>query len=127
MVEVHSRSAVGLDPGAFAIVERWLDKRKQLGINGRSPIFCTLAGKPVKTPYIRALLPRLAQRAGIEKRVHAHGLRHMHAAELMAEGVPVNVIQKQLGHSNLGTTSRYLDHIAPRDVIQTMQKREWKL
>ncbi len=65
--------------------------------------------------------------AGIEKRVHAHGLRHTHAAELAREGVPINVIQAQLGHSDLGTTSRYLAHIAPQELIEQMQKREWGL
>ncbi|MQA75751.1 MAG: tyrosine-type recombinase/integrase, partial [Solirubrobacterales bacterium] len=50
---------------------------------------------------MRRLLPRLARRAGIQKRVHAHGLRHAHAAELAAEGKPVNLIQRQLGHSSL--------------------------
>ena len=44
----------------------------------------------------RALLPRLAEKAGIEKRVHAHALRH--AAELAREGTPTNLIQAQLGH-----------------------------
>jgi hypothetical protein len=62
-------------------------------------------------------MPRLAAKANIEKRVHAHGLRHTHASELAREGVPMNVIQAQLGHSNLGTTSRYLAHIAPAEVI----------
>ncbi len=104
---------VGLDPPAFAVVERWLDARKRRGIPSRAPVFCTLAGEPIKTPYVRALLKRLARRAGIAKRVHPHGLRHTHSAELVAEGVPLNVIQKQLGHANLATTSRYLDHIAP--------------
>jgi integrase len=45
-------------------------------------------------------MPRLARRAGIEKRVHAHGLRHTHAAELALEGKPMNLIQAQLGHSS---------------------------
>ena len=34
-----------------------------------------------------------------------HQLRHAHAVELAREGVPLNVIQRQLGHANLGTTS----------------------
>jgi site-specific recombinase XerD len=118
---------VGFDPAGFALIERWLDKRSAQGINGRAPIFCTLDGKPLKTAYVRALLPRLAGKAGIEKRVHAHGLRHTHAAELAREGVPMNVIQAQLGHSNLGTTSRYLAHIAPAEVIRVMQGREWNV
>ena len=118
---------IGLDAGALAVVQRWIDVRSKRGIKGRSPLFCTLQGKPVKSAYIRALLPRIARKAGVEKRVHAHGLRHTHAAQLASEGVPVNVIQRQLGHSNAATTSRYLDHIAPKQVIETMRKRTWSL
>jgi integrase len=83
--------------------------------------------KKLETAYVRALLPRLAAKAEIEKRVHAHGLRHTHASELARGGVPMNVIQAQLGHSTLGTTSRYLAHIAPAEVIKVMQGREWEV
>ena len=116
---------VGLDPEAFAVVERWIDSRSARRINGRARLFCTLQGKPLDTAYIRALLPRLAKRAGVEKRVHAHGLRHTHAAELAREGFPINLIQAQLGHSSLATTSRYLAHIAPQQLVDAIQKREW--
>ena len=117
---------VGLDPTAFALVERWLDRRRALGISGRAPLLCTLRGERVKTAYVRALLPRLARRAGIEKRVHAHGLRHTHASELAREGLPMNLVQVQLGHSSLATTTRYLAHLAPAEVIAAMRQREWK-
>lgn len=43
------------------------------------------------------------------------------------EGVPVPIIQRVLGHASLATTQTYLDHIAPADVIEAMQKTEWKL
>jgi site-specific recombinase XerD len=55
--------------------------------------------------------------AGLEKRVHPHGLRHTHAAELAREGVPINVIRDQLGHSSLAVTDRYLRDVAPADLI----------
>jgi integrase len=55
---------------------------------------------------------------------HTHGLRHACAAELAAEGIPVNVIQQQLGHASLATTSRYLAHVAPQQLLDTMRKRE---
>ncbi len=77
--------------------------------------------------YVRALLPRLARKAGIEKRVHAHGLRHTHAFELANERTPLHVIQQQLGHSNVAVTSRYINHLAPTAVIETIKAREWKL
>jgi site-specific recombinase XerD len=119
------RRTIGLDPGAFAVVERWLDVRAKRGISGRAPIICTLKGKPVATAYVRGLMPRLARRARIEKRVHAHGLRHTHAAELAHEGHPMNLIQAQLGHASLATTNRYLAHIAPAQLIAAMRARTW--
>jgi integrase len=66
-------------------------------------------------------------RAGIDKRVHPHGFRHTHAVELVAEGAPVNVISRQLGHANSSVTARYLDHVAPAAVIETMQRRTWRV
>jgi integrase len=49
------------------------------------------------------------------------------AYELMMEGVPMPIIQQQLGHASLATTERYLRHIAPKDVIKAMRDRSWRL
>jgi site-specific recombinase XerD len=118
---------VGLDAGAWALLQLWLERRAALGLNGRQPVFCTLKGKPVSAAYVRMLLPRLARRAGIEKRVHAHGLRHTHAFELASEGTPIHVIQCQLGHSSAATTDRYIRHLRPEAVIEQMKGRTWSL
>ncbi len=120
------RRAVGLAPGPLAIGLRWVERRKQLGINGRAPLLCTLKGRPLKPSYVRTLLVRLADKVGIEKRGHPHGLRHSMAYELMMAGVPVPTIQQALGHASpLATTDRYLRHLAPRDVVMAMQARDW--
>lgn len=115
---------VAMDPDAFALVQLWLDRRARLGIPTRSRrVFCTLAGEPLKSSYVRMLMPRLGRKAGIDKRVHAHGLRHTFAAQLALEGVPMHVIQKCLGHANLVTTSTYLNHIAPVDLAELARNR----
>ena len=102
--------------------------RSQRGINGRNkPLFCTLDGEVLDASYVRRMLKRMAARAGIEKRVHPHGLRHTGASELLSEGVDVGVISKQLGHKSIATTARYLDHISPQRVIDTMRQRSWEL
>lgn len=116
---------VGIDAGAVALVQLWLESRQHLGLPTKAPLFCTLHGTSLKAPYVRELLRRLATKAGIEKRVHPHGLRHTMAAQLAAEGVPLPIIQRQLGHSSAATTSRYLDHLAPQQVIEAMRRRNW--
>jgi len=117
---------VALDPGAAALVERWLTERHQLGVTSRRRLFCTLTGQPLDPSYVRRLLPRLAARAGVDKRVHAHGLRHTHAAELAREGKPINLIRDQLGHHSLATTDRYLRDIAPEERLNALRARTWE-
>jgi len=115
---------VGLDAGAMDAVTRWMDRRREYGFRG-GPLFCTLHGTPVSDRYVRDMLKRLAAKAGLEKRVHPHGLRHTHAAELVREGVPVNVIRDQLGHASLAVTDRYLRNVAPADLIALGKRRTW--
>lgn len=114
-----------LDAGAVAVVARWIDTRRAAGIRNGT-LFCTLDGGPLSDRYVRPLVARLAVKAGIEKRVTPHGLRHTHAVELAAENVPLNVISKQLGHSSSAVTARYLDHVAPADVAAAIRRRQWQ-
>jgi site-specific recombinase XerD len=114
---------VAVDAEAVAVLQTWLDRKSQLRIAG--PIFSTLTGKPLLTSYVRNLLPRLAKKASIAKRCHAHGLRHSFAAGLADERVDVRVIQRALGHSSLQTTQNYVDHLRPQAVIDTLKARVW--
>ena len=87
-----------------------MDTRASVGLRNGPP-FCTLDGDPLYAQYVRQMLRRMADRAGIEKRVHPHGLRHTFAKELRQAGVDVVTISKLLGHSSIAVTSRYLDHL----------------
>ncbi len=107
---------VGIDPAGGAVVEHWLEVRSELGLGPQQPVFCTVSGGRVGDAYIRVLLPRLGRKAGIDKRVHAHGLRHTHAAQLRVEGVDIGIISKQLGHRSIATTARYLDQPDPPEL-----------
>lgn len=118
---------IGLDAGAWEVLQAWIARRKKLGMNGSDRLFCTLEGKPLQSRYIRQLVARNGKRAGIEKRCHPHGLRHTHAAELVREGVNMAVIRDQLGHTNIKTTDEYLRQICPAEVTGTMKRREWAL
>ena len=115
-----------MDQVALGVVQHWLDRRATLpGLRRNAPLFCTLKGGQVATSYVRALLPRLAKKAAITKHVHAHGLRHTAAFELACEGTPLHVVQAQLGHSSLATTSRYVAHLGDPELVAAMTSRKW--
>lgn len=120
---------VALDPAAFALVERWIEHRRRLGLNGAERLFCTFSkkhpGAPLDPRYIRFALARASKRAGIEKRLHPHSLRHVFAHELALEGTPLPVIQKLLGHSAASTTSSYLDSLGAPDALAAVRNRRW--
>ena len=110
----------GYHPSADDALGRWLDTRRDLGIK-RGLLFTTLEGGPVSDEYVRAMLRRMARRAGVEKRVTPHTFRHTYASELEAAGVPVSVISKLLGHSSLAVTARYLDHLTNDQAVMALE------
>jgi site-specific recombinase XerD len=116
---------VALDDEALAVLGRWMERRGTLGHNGRQPVFCTLKGGSLRSNYVRAMLARIGAKAGLEKRVHPHGLRHSFASGLAQEGVTIPVISSALGHASVATTAVYLGHISPRQVIDTLRARSW--
>jgi site-specific recombinase XerD len=91
------------------------------------PLFCVIngatGGQPWATAAARAQLRRAAAAAGVRRRFAPHQLRHAHAVEMAHEGVPLVVIQRQLGHSNLGITSIYRQGIDNAEIIDTVHAR----
>jgi integrase len=100
------RREVGMDRWAWTQLEPWLEIRSQLPVGA---LFCILRGptrgRPCAPAGIRAQLHRAAQDAGVRRRFAPHQLRHAHVVEMNREGVPLSVIQRQLGHADLGITS----------------------
>lgn len=119
---------VGIEPRAFAVVEVWLAERERMGIPRSVPLFCTITGGrygALSSRYVRWLMAELREKAGLGKRVHAHGLRHSRAVEMRREGKDLLVISRTLGHSNVGTTERYIDHLYPDEVLKAMLDSKW--
>ena len=119
------RREVGMDEWGWDQLRPWLKVRLGLPIG---PLFCAVkgnaGGRPWTSSAVRSQLRHLALRAGVRRRFAPHQLRHAHAVEMAREGVPLNVIQRQLGHANLGVTSIYLQGIDSGEIIETVRGRQ---
>jgi integrase len=118
------RRAVGMDDWGWEQLRPWLTARAELPVG---PLFCIIDGRTRGRAWsaatVRNEFRRVAARAGVRRRFAPHQLRHAHALELAREGVPLNIIQRQLGHLNLGTTSIYLQGIDPEEIITAVRTR----
>ena len=118
------RREVGMDAWGWEELQPWLELRLALPVG---PLFCVLngptRGRHWSSAAARADLRRTAHAAGVRRRFAPHQLRHAHAVEMAREGVPLIVIQRQLGHSNLGITSIYPQGIDNAEIIQTVHSR----
>jgi integrase/recombinase XerD len=113
-----------MDQWGWELLRPWLVYRVQIPVG---PLFCVIdgrtRGRPLTTTSVRQQLRRTAANAGVRRRFAPHQLRHAHAVEMAREGVPLNVIQRQLGHANLGITSVYLQGIDNAEIIDTVHAR----
>ena len=118
------RREAGMDQFGFEQLAAWLAHRVSLP---PGPLFCVIdgptRGRRWAATAARAELRQLAVDAGVRRRFAPHQLRHAHAVELAREGVAVNIIQRQLGHTDLGTTSTYLQGIDPSEIIDAVRSR----
>jgi site-specific recombinase XerC len=112
------RREVGMDAWGWEQLQPWLELRRELpvgpllyAINGAT------RGRHWSQAAVRAELRRTAA-AGVRRRFAPHQLRHAHAVEMARESVPLIVIQRQLGHSNLGITSVHLQGIDSGEIIE---------
>lgn len=112
---------VGLPTDTLDAIDLWMREREARGVQPGGYLFPTLQGAKLCTSHFRHLLPRLARKAGLAKRAHAHGFRHSGAVRMLRAGKNVRIISKALGHSNLATTQTYLDHFSPDEVIRAMK------
>lgn len=85
-------------------LKRYLDNRK----DNDSAIFVTERHPHrMSIAQMRYIIKRISNRAGINKVIHPHQLRHSYATHLLNNGAPLDVIQSLLGHEKSETTKIY--------------------
>jgi integrase/recombinase XerD len=72
-----------------------------------SEIFLSERGTKLTTARIWQIVKKHAQRAGLEKNIYPHLLRHSFATHLLSNGADLRIIQEMLGHADISTTQVY--------------------
>ncbi len=68
-----------------------------------------------RTAHVEDVPARLARQVGIARRVTLHTMRHTFCTLALEAGVDVVTVQRQAGHANIETTTRYLHPTVARD------------
>lgn len=84
-------------------------------------VFVTASGKPVSTRFLRTMCEWAGQRAGFNRRLHPHLLRHTCASDLLRAGHTIFLVSKVLGHADISTTQIYL-HLVDGELENAMEE-----
>src|SRR6266516_388995 len=102
-------------PLAPQLADELRQLQRRIGPPNTEPVFCGLAGGRLQPKVLAAIIKRAAERAGLEKRVTAHTLRHTAATWLRQQTGDTRLVAEYLGHADLSTVSRYT-HVAEREL-----------
>jgi integrase/recombinase XerD len=105
----NKERVVPLGGAATRSLQRYLEElRPRLARQGGSrAVFLTRRGKPFTRGGLWKLIKAFARKAGIDKDVSPHTLRHSFATHMLANDAPLRVIQEMLGHADISTTQIY--------------------
>lgn len=110
------RSAIG----AVATYIRELRPKLEKG-QGKGVLFLNARGSPLTRMGAWKILRRYVERAGIEKPVSPHTLRHSFATHLLEGGADLRAVQEMLGHADISTTQIYT-HV-DREYLRQVHKQ----
>ena len=79
-----------------------------------SPIFKSRKGNALCVGQIQRIVRKIAEKAGITSNVSPHWMRHSHASHALDNGCPIHLIQRQLNHTSLATSGKYI-HARPTE------------
>ncbi|HEY0808958.1 MAG TPA: site-specific tyrosine recombinase XerD [Longimicrobiales bacterium] len=88
---------------------------------GQGVVFVNAQGRPLSRMGIWKILRKHVKRAGVNKRVTPHTLRHCFATHLLEGGADLAAVQEMLGHADISTTQIYT-HV-DREYLRDIHKR----
>jgi len=100
----HLGRVVYFSDDAKAVLGRWLEKRDKK----QEILFYGQRGEVLSYPAARMMFVKYIDRSGLSHKGYTlHSLRHTYATDLLNAGMPLEVLEKLMGHTSLEVTRRY--------------------
>lgn len=114
---------VPISPRALQLTKLWMEERTRLNISPEASdiLFLNRRGRQLTRVMIFYIVKDLASRAGINRPVSPHTLRHSFATHLLEGGANLRSIQELLGHESVTTTELYV-HLDRRHLRATLEQ-----
>lgn len=114
---------VPLYAGYIQLIQDYLEKARPQLCTPSSPstLFLSDRGKQLNTTWIRAMLKKELEHAGLPQDYTPHTLRHSFATELLSGGADLRSVQELLGHASLSTTQMYT-HVSVDRLVDAASK-----
>jgi integrase/recombinase XerD len=117
----RDRLAFIVDKETVRIQREHLKARAQIATASQA-LFVNPFGERLTTQGIADVIANLRRKAGIERHITPHMLRHTVATLLLRNGVDIRVVQEFLGHTSIATTQRYT-HVTKEHLVGVLRKR----
>jgi site-specific recombinase XerD len=112
---IHIKQAKGEKERVIFLHNKVKELLLESGIRKSGYVLISERGGEYNERTIQQIVKNGAKKAGIEKKVTPHTLRHSFATHLLEAGADIRYIQRLLGHKSLRTTQIYT-HIANKDI-----------
>ena len=111
---------VGFNNKLKVLVQKYLEYRKSMS----SYLFASERGEKMTRFGVGRVFKTMAAKAGLDSKHSIHTLRHTYATNLYkASGYNLRMVQKQLGHSSITTTTVYSD-VLNQDLTDALENLE---